>query len=591
MKLFVIFQNLERMNGNERIAYKVLPSDSLVSISVKFDVNISDLRTINNLYNDFIFPGDIIYIPTPNKEEEFRKYNVTRYFPDRKHKNRKGFLMYFSNTIKFSPIQTNKKGVQFELENLLHSEILENSSLPRDDTSTTHTLVLRVKKLEIDEKPYSTLFFSGVYTNLKEFHDLIQQNSPKNTPPITFPDVCKQYPLLFKPRFQPVPQKSIKSVSINIDDQSKILNINRIAFIQESLPFRLRNRNWYLKYRLSVDGSAMISIYQKLRRQCPAVLLIKTLLHMNEPEPASLTQQGQEEMISDSLGEHHKHGHNPRSISSLNSVHSVPMIPINTATPISETTLLANTDPDVNNPMHNSANSSLICNSSSTLNSTLPYIINSASMVNDIMTNINEMSHHDNYDLSHVAHSAQNVNDNSSSVPINNCVIYTADSHIIQSTPNVDPSTFAVDHTVDNINKSAPNVTNTEQGVAFGEHQGLNNEFRTRKRSNTCKTKNDYQIIGAYLSCGLQISQSFYGTGESFVFSFYPTFHAFKWSQSNTLFITSDLNDIMIGGPDPAIHIDRYVNRGCSMASRTFNSPQLTSEERFSIGDIEIYTL
>ncbi len=45
--------------------YIVRPGDSLWSIAHKFGVDIDTLRAINNISGDIIYPGQIIYLPTP----------------------------------------------------------------------------------------------------------------------------------------------------------------------------------------------------------------------------------------------------------------------------------------------------------------------------------------------------------------------------------------------------------------------------------------------------------------------------------------------------------------------------------------------
>jgi hypothetical protein len=44
--------------------YIIQPGDTLWSISIRFGVSIDDLRSLNNLSGDIIYPGQVLYIPT-----------------------------------------------------------------------------------------------------------------------------------------------------------------------------------------------------------------------------------------------------------------------------------------------------------------------------------------------------------------------------------------------------------------------------------------------------------------------------------------------------------------------------------------------
>ena len=98
--------------------------------------------------------------------------------------------------------------------------------------------------------------------------------------------------------------------------------------------------------------------------------------------------------------------------------------------------------------------------------------------------------------------------------------------------------------------------------------------------------------IGAYSSKPFKISKSFYGNGETFVFTFTPQFHAYKWQNTNQYFISSSKNDISIGGGGTAaIWMDGTFNHAFSEACTTFNSPILTQSSHFKILDVEVWLL
>lgn len=97
--------------------------------------------------------------------------------------------------------------------------------------------------------------------------------------------------------------------------------------------------------------------------------------------------------------------------------------------------------------------------------------------------------------------------------------------------------------------------------------------------------------IGAFLSAGLKPSAKFYGSGEMFVFNFKPALKIYKSSLHNSEFISSTMNEIIIGGNKAAIWLDRQLLKGISEASDTFSSPPLTSQTHFTVMDLEVWEL
>lgn len=55
------------------------------------------------------------------------------------------------------------------------------------------------------------------------------------------------------------------------------------------------------------------------------------------------------------------------------------------------------------------------------------------------------------------------------------------------------------------------------------------------------------QKFGALLSTILQMSDHFYGTGETFLFTFYPEFACFPWTGENLFFIKGNSESISLG--------------------------------------------
>ncbi|CAN0501362.1 unnamed protein product, partial [Ectocarpus sp. 12 AP-2014] len=78
-------------------------------------------------------------------------------------------------------------------------------------------------------------------------------------------------------------------------------------------------------------------------------------------------------------------------------------------------------------------------------------------------------------------------------------------------------------------------------------------------------------------------SQDYYGTGESFVYSFHPSFKAHRWTGANDYFCISSDSWLAMGGGGGgfAFQIDDELDAGESNPSDTFGSPRLSSNEFF----------
>lgn len=55
------------------------------------------------------------------------------------------------------------------------------------------------------------------------------------------------------------------------------------------------------------------------------------------------------------------------------------------------------------------------------------------------------------------------------------------------------------------------------------------------------------QVFGALTSCSLHVSELFYGTGESLLFKFNPSFKVFHWTGENLYFIKGNPESLSIG--------------------------------------------
>ncbi|KAJ8353796.1 hypothetical protein SKAU_G00213630 [Synaphobranchus kaupii] len=102
----------------------------------------------------------------------------------------------------------------------------------------------------------------------------------------------------------------------------------------------------------------------------------------------------------------------------------------------------------------------------------------------------------------------------------------------------------------------------------------------------------DGEIFGALASEPFKVSDCFYGTGETFLFSFYPDFAVFKWTGDNMFFIKGDMDSLAFGGGggEFGLWLDGDLYHGRSHSCKTFGNPMLSQKEDFYVQDIEIWS-
>ncbi|KAM9023244.1 oxidation resistance protein 1 isoform 3-T3 [Ara ararauna] len=101
----------------------------------------------------------------------------------------------------------------------------------------------------------------------------------------------------------------------------------------------------------------------------------------------------------------------------------------------------------------------------------------------------------------------------------------------------------------------------------------------------------DGQVFGALASEPFKVSDGFYGTGETFMFTFCPDFEVFKWTGDNMFFIKGDMDSLAFGGGggEFALWLDGDLYHGRSHSCKTFGNHTLSKREDFIIQDIEIW--
>ncbi|XP_074920018.1 nuclear receptor coactivator 7 isoform X2 [Chelonoidis abingdonii] len=102
----------------------------------------------------------------------------------------------------------------------------------------------------------------------------------------------------------------------------------------------------------------------------------------------------------------------------------------------------------------------------------------------------------------------------------------------------------------------------------------------------------DNQIFGAYATHPFRFSDHYYGTGETFLYTFSPNFKVFKWSGENTYFINGDISSLELGGGGGrfGLWLDVDLYHGRSNSCSTFNNDILSKKEDFIIQDVEVWT-
>ncbi|XP_037079440.1 TLD domain-containing protein 2-like [Pollicipes pollicipes] len=90
-------------------------------------------------------------------------------------------------------------------------------------------------------------------------------------------------------------------------------------------------------------------------------------------------------------------------------------------------------------------------------------------------------------------------------------------------------------------------------------------------------------VFGAVISDPIRMDPHYYGTGESFLFTFHPEFREFRWSGYGLEFGS--------GEGRSGLFLDEELYRGHTEPCRTYNNEPLTTSRDFLIHAVELWAL
>ncbi|KAI5612081.1 hypothetical protein C0J50_0749, partial [Silurus asotus] len=121
--------------------------------------------------------------------------------------------------------------------------------------------------------------------------------------------------------------------------------------------------------------------------------------------------------------------------------------------------------------------------------------------------------------------------------------------------------------------------------------------YRNTSEMDTCMIvliKDTYgQVFGIVCSAPLRVSSTYYGTGQTFLFSFSPHLQVYKWTGVNSYFIKGSMDSLLFGGGlgRSGLWLHADLLRGRSQRCETFDNAVLSSEEDFVINELEVWAL
>ena len=102
----------------------------------------------------------------------------------------------------------------------------------------------------------------------------------------------------------------------------------------------------------------------------------------------------------------------------------------------------------------------------------------------------------------------------------------------------------------------------------------------------------DHAVFGACISQPPALSEKFLGTGESWLFTFFPSFKVYSWTGENNYIMRAGPDTFILGSSQGrfGLWLDESFNQGRSQNVTTFDNKPLPGKEDFIVNNIECWT-
>ncbi|KAJ3606986.1 hypothetical protein NHX12_026501 [Muraenolepis orangiensis] len=102
----------------------------------------------------------------------------------------------------------------------------------------------------------------------------------------------------------------------------------------------------------------------------------------------------------------------------------------------------------------------------------------------------------------------------------------------------------------------------------------------------------DDQVFGAFSTHPFRVSEHYYGTGETFLYSFCPEIKVYRWTGDNSYFVKGNIDSLQFGGGGGqlGLWLDAELYRGTTSGCATFNNLALSAQQDFNIHSVEVWS-
>ncbi|KAA0708168.1 Nuclear receptor coactivator 7 140 kDa estrogen receptor-associated protein [Triplophysa tibetana] len=99
------------------------------------------------------------------------------------------------------------------------------------------------------------------------------------------------------------------------------------------------------------------------------------------------------------------------------------------------------------------------------------------------------------------------------------------------------------------------------------------------------------QMFGAFSTHPFRVTEHYYGTGETFLYTFCPEIKVFRWSGENSYFVKGNTDSLQIGGGGGrlGLWLDADLDHGTTSRCSTFNNLPLSSTHDFIVQNLEVW--